>query len=242
MPPERLTRPKVGRSALTPQRAASGENSPVGWVCSPLLDTEGLSQLASQLLQLPQPWALDWSRLEHLDADAAARDAGRHLRLHQARVRIAVVEEAALGGSRRLSAEAALAIEHRQQGEADAGLGRGGDDAQRHLGDVVVRAPVGLVMQVVELGNPGEARFEHLHVGLRRDRLEIVRRQPFDEAIHLLTPGPERIGLGAAPFREPRHGALKRVAVQIGQARNLAGGEVQLCGHDKACTVSGETC
>ena len=74
------------------------------------------------------------------------------------------------------------------------------------------------------------------------DRLEIVRRQPFDEAIHLLTPGPERIGLGAAPFREPRHGALKRVAVQIGQARNLAGGEVQLCGHDKACTVSGEIC
>ena len=116
------------------------------------------------------------------------------------------------------------------------------DQRFRHRVGVRVRRTTEVVMQVVELGNPGEARFEHLHVGLRRDRLEIVRRQPFDEAIHLLTPGPERIGLGAAPFREPRHGALKRVAVQIGQARNLAGGEVQLCGHDKACTVSGEIC
>jgi hypothetical protein len=34
---------------------------------------DGVGQLDSQTLQLPQPWALDWSRLAHLDADAAAR-------------------------------------------------------------------------------------------------------------------------------------------------------------------------
>ena len=87
-------------------------------------------------------------------------------------------------GARRLAQETALAIEHGQEREADAGgVGRG-HDALRHLGDIVVRPAVGLVMQVVELGHPGEARLEHLHVGIGGDRLEVVRRQPLDEAIH----------------------------------------------------------
>ena len=176
------------------------------------------------------------------DADAAAGRPG----FHQARIGIAVVEEAALGRRRRLSTKAALPIEHRQQRQADAHVGGGRNDALGHLGYIVVRPPVGLVMQVVELGRPGEARLEHLHVSVGGDRLEVVGRQPLDEAIHLLAPGPERIGLGAAPgppmLGEAGHGALEGVAVQVGQARHPARFEVQFTGHDEACTVSGRTC
>jgi hypothetical protein len=98
-------------------------------------------------------------------------------------------------------------------------------------------------MQVVELRHPGEARLEHLQVGQRRDRLEVVRRQPLDEAVHLLAPGPEGIGLGAAVLGEAGHGALEGVAVQVRQAGNLARDLVaNLAGHVEACTVSGKDC
>ena len=155
------------------------------------------------------------------DADIA----GRHAGFHQPRIGVAIADEAALRRRRRLAQEAALAIEHRQQGEADARrLGRR-HDALRHLGHVVVGPAVGLVMEIVELGHRGEARLEHLHVGEGRDRLEVVRRQPLDEAVHRLAPGPEGIGLAAAPLGEARHGALEGVAVQVGQAGHGHAGE-----------------
>ena len=58
--------------ATAPQRAAGGESGQVGWVCPPRLDTEGLALLASQLLQLPQPWVLDWTHLKRIEPEAAA--------------------------------------------------------------------------------------------------------------------------------------------------------------------------
>ena len=118
------------------------------------------------------------------------------------------------------AAEAAMRVEDRQQGERDAGLGRGRRDRRRHLGGLGVGAPVGVVVQVVELADTGEARLQHLHEGQRGDRLEIVGCEPLDEAVHRVAPGPEIVAPGAARrFGEPRHGALEGVAVEIGQTR-----------------------
>jgi ABC-type transporter Mla MlaB component len=71
-PPQWYSLPKLLADATAPQRAAGSENGQVGWVCPPRLDTEGLSQLASQLLQLPQPWVLDWTHLKRIEPIAAA--------------------------------------------------------------------------------------------------------------------------------------------------------------------------
>jgi hypothetical protein len=71
-PPQWYSLPKLLADATAPQRAAASESSQVGWVCPPRLDTEGLAQLASQLLQLPQPWILDWTHLKRIEPAAAA--------------------------------------------------------------------------------------------------------------------------------------------------------------------------
>jgi hypothetical protein len=70
-PPQWYSLPKLLADATAPQRAASN-SSQVGWVCPPRLDTDGLAQLASQLLQLPQPWVLDWTHLKRIEPAAAA--------------------------------------------------------------------------------------------------------------------------------------------------------------------------
>ena len=74
-------------------------------------------------------------------------------------------------------------------------------------------------MQIVELGDGGETRLQHLDVKLRRDRLDLVRLHGQREAVHGLAPGPERILAVAAPLGEPRHRALEGVAVQVGERR-----------------------
>lgn len=63
----------VAEATTAPVRGGGSGDVQVAWVCPPRLDVDGVTQLQSQTLQLPQPWALDWSRLTHLDADAAAR-------------------------------------------------------------------------------------------------------------------------------------------------------------------------
>ena len=111
-----------------------------------------------------------------------------------------------------------MRVEDRQQRHPDAGLRRRRENALRHLGDVSVWRPVGVVMQIVELADAGEAGFQHLRVELRRDRLDIVGRDRERDAIHHLAPGPEIVRAGAAIFRKPRHGALKSVAVEVRHA------------------------
>jgi hypothetical protein len=71
-PPQWYSLPKLLSDATAPQRAAGQDSSQVGWVCPPRLDTDGLAQLASQLLQLPQPWVLDWTHLKRIEPAAAA--------------------------------------------------------------------------------------------------------------------------------------------------------------------------
>ena len=74
------------------------------------------------------------------------------------------------------------------------------------------------MVQVVEFPDPGETGFQHLGIGERGDRLDLVRTQPLQEAVHDLAPGPEAVGRRTAHFGQARHAALEGVAVQIGQS------------------------
>lgn len=71
-PPQWYSLPQLLSDATAPQRAAGADNGHVGWVCPPRLDSDGLALLASQLLQLPQPWVLDWTQLKRVEPAAAA--------------------------------------------------------------------------------------------------------------------------------------------------------------------------
>jgi hypothetical protein len=45
----------------------------VGWVSPSVLDTESVSRLRSQTLQLPLPWVLDWTQLKQVEVEAATQ-------------------------------------------------------------------------------------------------------------------------------------------------------------------------
>jgi hypothetical protein len=71
-PPQWYSLPKLLSDATAPQRAAGADNTQVGWVCPAGLDHDGMALLASQVLQLPQPWVLDWTQLKLIEPQAAA--------------------------------------------------------------------------------------------------------------------------------------------------------------------------
>ena len=43
-----------------------------GWLCPAVLDAEAVQRLQAYTQQTPPPWTLDWSGLQHVDADAPA--------------------------------------------------------------------------------------------------------------------------------------------------------------------------
>ena len=51
----------------------SGSLGDVGWVCPDLLDTEAVTRLRSQTLQMPLPWVFDFTQLARVDAEAATQ-------------------------------------------------------------------------------------------------------------------------------------------------------------------------
>ena len=71
------------------------------------------------------------------------------------------------------------------------------------------------MVEVVEFGNRGETRLQHFHIELRGDRLDVVGRHLKREAVHGFAPGPERVDLPAANFRQTRHGPLEGMAMQV---------------------------
>ena len=97
-------------------------------------------------------------------------------------------------------------------------FGRGGD-ARRHLADIAVRPAVSCVVQVMEFADAGEAALEHLHVGKRRDRLDVIGRKLRQEPVHRLAPGPKGVVDRSATLGETSERALERVAMQVRQPR-----------------------
>jgi hypothetical protein len=113
-----------------------------------------------------------------------------------------------------------MAIEHGQQGQADAGAPGRNDDAMRELRRIGIARTVRRVVQIMELGDRRVAVQQAFNVELCRDRCHIVGCQDRDEAVHHLAPAPEIVACRAAVFRQARHGALEGVAVEVRHARH----------------------
>ena len=136
----------------------------------------------------------------------------------QKRLRIMAKPPLALG--RRFRAKAALGIEHGQQGQPDSGRDCRGRDPIRHLGLLGIETAVGLMMQIMELAHARVAGFQHLRVEQARYRLHLGRCKAFDKAVHHVPPGPEILAFGRSTgLRQPDHGALEGMTVQIGHPR-----------------------
>jgi imidazolonepropionase len=155
--------------------------------------------------------------------------------LDQPTVPLDVVDEPALTGRGRLSAETGMGVEDRKEGERDARCRRGRGDPRREFGDIAVGRTAGVVVDVVKLADAREPAFEHLQESLGRNGLDIVGFHVVDEAVHRLAPGPEAvlasIKAGAALLGETRHAALEGMAVQVGQTgqADLVALVVRLC-------------
>src|SRR6185437_13408593 len=80
-----------------------------------------------------------------------------------------------------------------------------------------------IMVQVVKLPNLREAALQHLPVGQAGDGLELVGVDPLDELVHQLAPGPEAVASRPCPLGEAGQGALKGMAVEVGQAGKTDG-------------------
>ena len=112
-----------------------------------------------------------------------------------------------------------MGVEHRQQRHSDANTPGRSEDPASHFHRLRVGRTIGRIVEVVELGDGGEPRLQHLDIELRGDRLYVIRRHRQREAIHGLAPCPERIGLPAPDLSEAGHGELEGVAVQVRRRR-----------------------
>ena len=94
--------------------------------------------------------------------------------------------------------ETAVEVERVEQRDADARLTGRLDECVAHRVAVRIRRPVGLVMEVVELADAGDAR--HRHLGERRSRQPVVGvgLEPFGGPVHQVTPRPERAAVPPA--------------------------------------------
>lgn len=156
------------------------------------------------------------------DPDPRARQTGRVLArtLEKPREAVEVGHEASLPFAGERTPETALRIKHWQERQSDPdGRGRRHDPAGQ-LDRIAVGTPVRVVMKVVELADARETPLQHLEIGEGGDRLDVVRREAAEEAVHDLAPGPEAVGTGAAPFGEARHPALESVAMQVRNTRD----------------------
>ncbi len=136
------------------------------------------------------------------------------------------VTEAPLVPAERL-VEASAEITGVEQGQPDPGvLGRRGERGA-HLVGVGVGPPVGLVMQVVELADGGDARQRHLRVGGAGQRQQRVGVEALGDVVHGVAPGPEVASLIMGPAAQ---GAVEGVGVGVGQARQRDAGQQDVAG------------
>ena len=134
-----------------------------------------------------------------------------------------IVDEASLALRRWGAAKAAVCIEDGQERERDPGSLGGAQETGRKLQAIGVGATAGVVVQIVEFDDGGEAAAQKFDVKPGGDGFDIRRSQRRQEAIHDLAPGPKVVAGGASTtfgrgIAKPRHGALKGVAVDVDQA------------------------
>jgi hypothetical protein len=77
-PPQWYSLPRLVADAVASERARPtarhhGQfDGTIGWVAPDFIDADAVTQLRSQLLQMPLPWVLDWRHTRHIDAQAAS--------------------------------------------------------------------------------------------------------------------------------------------------------------------------
>ncbi len=120
---------------------------------------------------------------------------------------------------RRLCAETAVLIHHRQQSQADADFLRRLNQANHVFHRIGIRLAIAAVMQIVEFADRGIACLQHLDIQLHRNRLQVDRRQLAGKLVHQGTPAPKIVVQIGAIFSQPRHSALKRMRMQVCNAR-----------------------
>jgi hypothetical protein len=102
-------------------------------------------------------------------------------------------------------------------------------------------------MKIMEFDVGRVTGLKHLHLDEGGNRLDVVWRQPVEEAEHERAPRPEAVArVRAAMFGEARHGALEGMAVGIRRGREedvdpvvCACGAARLDGGDAASGVNG---
>src|SRR3546814_5636556 len=118
-------------------------------------------------------------------------------------------------GRRWRAAEIGVRVEYRKQCQPDSRFVGGGDDARGRRGGVGIAAAVDIVVEIMELADARVAGLEHLDIGARGDRGDVVGGQPVEEGVHHPAPAPEIVVGAPAAFGKPRHAALKAVAVNL---------------------------
>lgn len=72
--PQWFSMPQRVAEAISEERQPRGRiDGQVGWASPEWVDTDTVTQLRSQTLQMPLPWVFDWGALRGIDAEAAAR-------------------------------------------------------------------------------------------------------------------------------------------------------------------------
>jgi hypothetical protein len=110
--------------------------------------------------------------------------------------------------------EAAALVEHRDERQADAGVGRG---ANHRLDELRRALAVGASMQVVELGHRSEPGGQHVAIGPPGHLVERVGVEPGRQPVHGLAPAPETV-LAACCLAVTGQPALEGVAVRARHA------------------------
>ena len=120
----------------------------------------------------------------------------------------------------RLRAGAAVAVEHRQQRQPDAGRRR----PPRRCGaassaGVGIGRAAGLVVQIVELGDAAVAGLQHLDIGQRGDRLDVFGGQQSRKRYISCRQVQKLSSPGPPPLGHAGHRPLEGVAVEVGHRR-----------------------
>ncbi len=72
--PQWFSMPQRVAEAVSEERQPRGRiDGQVGWSSPEWIDTDTVTQLRSQTLQMPLPWVFDWGALRGIDAEASAR-------------------------------------------------------------------------------------------------------------------------------------------------------------------------
>ena len=138
--------------------------------------------------------------------------------LEQSQIGVDGMAEALLARRQRPAIEATGHVQHRQQGDADAGIARGEQQRLRHCIGLRIGRAIRPVVQVVEFADRGVTGFEHLHVQLRGNGVQQVGIEARGHRVHGFAPGPERIrGIGLA-FGQAGHRPLEGMRMQVGDA------------------------